>query len=759
MENEIQARRVTITGRVQGVGFRPFLYRLAHACGVAGWVRNDAGRVEVHVEGARDAVGRFVDGIVAQAPPLARPRLDGNAAAASEGHDAFRIVASRAGDPRDAHLPPDQFACDDCLAEMADPTARRHRYPFINCTQCGPRYTIIARLPYDRPNTSMAAFPLCADCRREYEDPLDRRFDAQPLACPACGPRLSFRSAEGESVDETEAALAECLRCLRAGQIVAVKGIGGYHLICDAANESAIARLRARKPRPDKPLAVMVGMAGADGLDGVREIAAPTPAEAALLVDPMRPIVLVRRRSDAPLVAAIAPGLGEIGVMLPYSPLHHLLLAEVGGPLVATSGNVSGEPVLTEATDVEARLGHVADACLHHDRPILRPADDALFRVVAGQPRPMRIGRGSAPAEVRLPRPFAVPVIGVGGQMKSTVCLTWGDRAVISPHIGELDTPRGLAIFEQVVADLQDLYGVRARRLACDAHPHYSASDWARRSGLPVTEVFHHHAHASALAGEHGITKPMVVFTWDGFGYGEDATLWGGEALVGRPGAWRRVASFRPFRIPGGDRAGREPWRSAAALCWDAKQPWDGVPGDVAFLRQAWWRSVNAPVTTAAGRLFDAAAALTGVCPEASFEGQGPMWLEAAAVGAGEAVVLPLFPDDHGLWRTDWAPLLPMLLDAGLSVAERAASFHASLAAVLVDQAKRLREQHRVQRVGLTGGCFQNRVLTEAAVAGLTAAGFDVLLPERVPCNDAGLSYGQVVEAAAQLSGVDEPRM
>jgi len=419
--SEREARRITITGRVQGVGFRPFLYRLAHACEVTGWVRNDAGRVEVHVEGDADAIGRFVDGIVAQAPPLARPRLAGSAPAASEGHDAFQIVASRAGDPRDAHLPPDQFACDECLAEMADPTARRHRYPFINCTQCGPRYTIIARLPYDRPNTSMAAFPLCADCRREYEDPLDRRFDAQPLACPVCGPRLSFRSAEGESVDDTEAALAACLRALRAAQIVAVKGIGGYHLICDAASESAIGRLRAHKPRPDKPLAVMVGMAGADGLDGVREIAAPTATEAALLVDPMRPIVLVHRRGDAPLAAAIAPGLTEIGVMLPYAPLHHLLLAEVGRPLVATSGNVSGEPVLTDAREAEARLGHVADAFLHHDRPILRPADDALFRVIAGRARPVRIGRGSAPAEVRLPRPFAVPVIGVGGQMKSTV--------------------------------------------------------------------------------------------------------------------------------------------------------------------------------------------------------------------------------------------------------------------------------------------------------------------------------------------------
>ena len=747
MENEVQARRVTITGRVQGVGFRPFLYRLAHACAVTGWVRNEAGRVEAHVEGAPEAVQRFVAGIVAQAPPLARPRVDGVEAAPADGYGEFRIVASCAGDASDAHLPPDQFACDDCLAEMADPAARRHRYPFINCTQCGPRYTIIARLPYDRPNTAMAGFPLCPDCRREYEDPLDRRFDAQPLACPVCGPRLSLRSAAGEPVDDTEGALAACVAALRAGQIVAVKGIGGYHLMCDATDAAAVARLRAHKPRPDKPLAVMVAMAGADGLEAVRRVAEPTPEEAALLRDPMRPIVLARRRPGSPLAEAIAPGLAEVGLMLPYSPLHHLLLREVGGPLVATSGNVSGEPVLTEAGEIEARLGHAVDAFLHHDRPILRPADDALFRRLAGAMRPLRLGRGCAPAELTLPFDLGVPLLAVGAQMKNTVALAWGRRVVVSPHIGELDTPRGLAIFEQVAADLQALYGVQARRLACDAHPHYTVSRWARQRALPVTEVFHHHAHAAALAGEHGIAEPLLVFTWDGVGYGEDATLWGGEALLGRPGHWQRVASFRPFRLPGGDRAGREPWRSAAALCWEVGRSWGGVTEDVGLLRQAWWRSVNSPVTTAAGRLFDAAAALTGLCHTGSFEGQGPMWLEAAARVAAEAIPLPLVCDPHDVWRSDWAPLLPMLLDEALPVAERAAIFHASLVDALVDQAVRVREGSRVVRVGLTGGCFQNRILTEAAVTRLEGAGFQVLFHAQVPCNDAGISYGQIIES------------
>ncbi|MGD2063394.1 MAG: carbamoyltransferase HypF [Nitrospirota bacterium] len=751
MRNEVQARRVTITGRAQGVGFRPFLYRLAHACAVTGWVRNDAGRVEAHVEGAPAAVQRFVERIVAEAPPLARPRVDGSGAVPAEGHDEFRIVPSREGDPSDAHLPPDQFACDDCLAEMADPAARRHRYPFINCTQCGPRYTIIERLPYDRPNTAMAGFPLCPDCRREYEDPLDRRFDAQPLACPVCGPHLSFRSAAGEWVDETEGALAACVAALRTGHVVAVKGIGGYHLMCDATDPEAVGRLRDHKPRPDKPLAVMVAMAGPDGLEAVRRVAEPTPEEVDLLRDPMRPIVLARRRSDSPLAETIAPSLTEVGLMLPYSPLHHLLLRELGGPLVATSGNVSGEPVLTAEGEIEARLGHAVDAFLHHDRPILRPADDALYRRVAGAMRPLRLGRGCAPAEVALPVALPAPLLAVGGQMKNTVALAWGRRVVVSPHIGELDTPRGLAIFEQVVEDLQALYGVKALRLACDAHPHYTASQWARSRDLPVTEVFHHHAHAAALAGEHRIAEPMLVFTWDGVGYGEDRTLWGGEALLGRPGQWQRVASFRPFRLPGGDRAGREPWRSAAALCWEVGRSWGGGGDEMGLLRQAWWRSVNSPVTTAAGRLFDAAAALTGLCHAGSFEGQGPMWLEAAAGGAARAIPLPLECDAHDVWRSDWEPLLSMLLDEELPVAERAAIFHASLVDALVDQAVRVRKETRVARVGLTGGCFQNRILTEGAVARLEAAGFQVLLHAQVPCNDAGIGYGQVVEAAARL--------
>lgn len=747
----IVARRLTVTGRVQGVGFRPFLYRLAHACGVAGWVRNEAGRVEVHVEKEAQAVERFIAAIVAEAPPLARPAVAAVEEAAVEGLDDFCIAASRGGGARDAHLAPDQFCCNDCLAEMADPHGRRHRYPFINCTQCGPRYTIIARLPYDRPNTAMARFPLCPECRAEYEDPLDRRFDAQPLACPVCGPHLALTDGDSPTIEDTTAALAGTAAAIRRGEVVAVRGIGGYHLLADAYNEAAIARLRERKPRPDKPLAVMVAQGGGDGLDGVRAIAAPTAAEAACLLDPMRPICLVARGGSRPLPESIAPGLAEVGVMLPYSPLHHLLLAEVGGPVVATSGNLSGEPVLTEPAEVEGRLRHVAGHFLHHNRPILRPADDPLFRVIGGKPRPLRLGRGCAPAEVELPFPVAEPLLAVGGQEKNTLCLAWEGRAVVSPHIGNLDTPRGLAVFEQVAADLQALYGVEARWLACDAHPRYTATRWARSRGLEVAPIYHHHAHAAALAGEHGEAGTILCFTWDGTGLGPDRTAWGGEALLGRPGSWRRVAALRPFCIAGGDRAGREPWRAAAALCWEAGVVWPDLPGDRDLLHHAWARGVNRFTTTAAGRLFDGAAALTGLCLTATYEGQGPMLLEAAAGGAvGAAIPLPLARADDGVWRADWAPLLPLLLDDHLSVAERAACLHATLAAALVAQAVAVGEESDVGVVGLTGGCFQNRLLTEQAAAGLAAAGFEVLLATRIPANDGGLSYGQAVEAAAR---------
>src|SRR5512139_3694713 len=769
------ARFITISGRVQGVGFRPFVYRLAHRHGIGGWVRNANGAVEIHAEGRPAQLQRFSDALLAEAPPLSAPGPLAIANRLAEAIEGFSILDSDAARTADIHLPPDGFVCADCLAELRDPADRRHRYPFINCTQCGPRYTLITALPYDRPNTAMRDFPLCPDCRREYENPLDRRFHAEPVACRVCGPHLLFApsplggegwgeggvvatqkagcrehtlsptlSLEGRgSRKGDEAALAAAVAALRAGKIVAVKGVGGYHLLCDAADDAAVARLRARKPRPAKPLAVMF-----HDLRSLHRAVHVTPQSEGLITSPERPIVLMPKRADAGLSDLIAPNLAEIGCLLPYSPLHALLLNDFGRALVTTSGNLSGEPVLTDNVEAQTRLSHLADAFLHHDRPIVRPADDPVYRAIAGAPRPLRIGRGNAPLELDLPSALAEPVLALGSHMKNTLCLAWGHRAVVSPHIGELDSARNLDTLAQVAADLQRLYQVQARRLIIDRHPGYGYRRYARDSGLPLAEVWHHHAHASALVWEFPDVNEWVVFAWDGVGLGEDMSLWGGEAFTGAPGRWRHAASMRPFRLPGGDKAGREPWRAAAALLWETGQPASFAPEP---LHQAWAAHLNSPATSSVGRLFDAAAALCGICTHASFEGEGPMRLEAVSETAvGEAVPLPLTRDSLGVWRTDWAPLLPMLGDNALSAAERASSFHLSLAQALVDQAQKVRAQTGIQTAGLTGGVFQNRVLAEAAIGRLEAAGFTVHLPRRVPVNDAGLSFGQIIELLHQ---------
>ncbi|MEW6353248.1 MAG: carbamoyltransferase HypF [Pseudomonadota bacterium] len=738
-----------LSGRVQGVGFRPFVYRLAHRHGLAGWVRNQAGQVEIFAEGDDAALDVFGAALLAEAPPLAEVRPLSCAPAAPQHLDKFSILPSAANAPEHIHLPPDYFICADCLKELHDPAERRYRYPFINCTQCGPRYTVIRCLPYDRPNTSLADFALCAQCRAEYENPLDRRFHAEPTACAACGPHLSFKTAEDEIVGSPS--LAACIAALRAGKIVAVKGVGGYHLMCDARNDAAVRRLRELKPRPHKPLAVMFPWRGADGLDMVRDAAQPAPVESALLCGPMRPIVLIKKLPAANLSQHIAPGLDEIGALLPYSPLHHLLLEDCGAPLVATSANISGEPVLTVNDETQTRLAHVADAFLHHNRPIERPADDPVFRNIAGKMRPLRLGRGCTPLELDLPFVLPRPLLAVGAQIKNTIALAWDRRAVISPHIGDLGALRSLEVFERVIADLQTLYGVRAEAVVCDAHPGYSATRWAQRARLPVKKVWHHHAHAAALAGEFPHVRQWLTFTWDGVGLGEDGALWGGEALLGHPGNWRRVATMRPFHLPGGEKAAREPWRSALALCWETGHVWRDAPVNNSLMTHAWQHRINCPQTSAVGRLFDAAAALLGLLHNASFEGQGPMYVETAAVAQAQSVTLPLRRNAQEIWQTDWEPLLPYLLNNNLPVSERAAGLHASLARALLHQARTLRDEHHVNNVGLSGGVFQNRILTEEAVHLLQNDGFTVYLAERAPCNDAGISFGQIIEAGSTI--------
>jgi len=744
---------VIVKGRVQGVGFRPFIARLARQHQLGGWVRNQAGEVRIAVCGEARALDLFLGEIVTHAPPLARPRIERVMPMQLNDDGTFTILPSESGDPRAAELPPDQSVCEDCLAEMADPAARRYRYPFINCTQCGPRYSIIRTLPYDRAGTTMAGFGMCSHCRAQYDDPADRRYHAQPLACPACGPRLWFRQGDQE-LHGNEEAIAACVRALRLGQTIAVKGVGGYHLLCDAANEDGIARLRRNKRRPAKPFAVMVPMPAKATTDWVRRLGELSDAETSLLHDSARPIVLVRRHPNSGLAEGIAPGLAEVGLMLPYSPLHHLLLRDYGGPLVATSANISGEPVLTDGPEVERRLATCCDGYLHHDRPIHRPADDPVVRVIAGRSQMLRLGRGTAPAVLDNPYKLDRPVLACGGQMRTAAALAWEDRVVVSPHVGDLGSVRSVDVFGAVADGMQQLYGVQAETALCDAHPGFSAHAWARRRGYGVITVPHHFAHASALAGEHGITEPLLVFAWDGLGLGTDGGLWGGEALYGSPGSWRRLGSFRPLRLVGADQVSYEPWRSAAAVCWELDMPWSTPLPERELVRHAWRKGINTHHSSAVGRLFDAAAALLGIIDTASYDGQAPAMLESIATDSGAAVPLPIHTGSDSVWRVDWEPLMRELMNSRASVSDRAGLFHASLAASLLHQTRAAQRQARVTCVGLTGGVFQNRLLTEQAVQLLCAHGFEVLLHERVPPNDGGLSYGQVVECAARQVSV-----
>lgn len=748
------AEQIVLNGHVQGVGFRPFVYRLAMTHQLHGWIKNEVGRVVIHVQGTAEAINEFKHTLINDAPPLSKPYLLQANSVELIPQQGFAIQTSEQNSEINIYLPPDYFLCPDCLHELFDKDNRRYRYPFINCTQCGPRYTLIKRLPYDRAHTTMAEFALCPACREEYNNPLDRRFHAEPIACPDCGPQLQFYSAASGLLNNTEQALQQCVDALRSGAIVAVKGIGGYHLMCDARNDESVQRLRQHKPRPHKPLAVMFPISPYHNLADVHAMVKLTHSSARLLLDPMRPIVLMPKQQDCELSAHIAPGLDEIGVLLPYSPLHFLLLRDFAGPLVATSANISGEPVMTNNQQVEQRLAHVVDAFLHHNRPIERPADDSVYRVIYNRPRPIRLGRGVAPLELTLPVKLDTPTLALGGHMKNSIALAWEDRVVISPHIGDLDTPRSLEVFQQVCLDLQQLYQVQAEQLVCDAHPAYASHRWAKQDGRPVFDVFHHHAHASAVAAENPDETSWLMFTWDGTGFGEDGTLWGGESFYGQPGRWQRVASQRPFYLPGGEKAGREPWRAALALCWEAQVDWPAQPANTDLLLRAWQQKLNSPQSTAIGRLFDAAASLTDVCHVASFEGQAPMQLEATAMQATcvTAVDLPLKQDRQRLLRSDWSPLLTMLLDKQRTAADRAACFHYSLARNILMQCNHFRGLNGDFAVGLGGGVFQNRLLSEITFDLLVEAGFRVYLPQQVPCNDGGLCLGQIMEAACRMN-------
>ena len=725
--------RLEARGAVQGVGFRPFVYRLARESGLDGFVANDPRGAAIEVEGPLAKLEGFVARLEAELPPPAAVHQLRRTRIAPGGERGFRILASTERGERTAQVLADLATCEACLAEVLDPADRRHAYPFANCTRCGPRFSIVRALPWDRPNTTMERFALCPACRAEYEDPRDRRFHAQPNACPACGPRLALWAADGRVLggDPLEGAA----RALCDGAIVAVKGLGGFHLMADAADGAAVTRLRSRKPRREKPFALMVrDLAQARAL--CRVDAAATQA----LASPEAPILLLPRRPGAPVHESVAPGNPYLGVMLPATPLHHLLLRRVGRPLVATSGNLSEEPICTDERDALARLAGIADLLLVHDRPIARHVDDSVAWIAAGETRLLRRARGFAPRPVPVEAELP-PLLAVGGHLKSSVALGVGRQVFVSQHLGDLETPEALGAFERVIEDFLRLYEVAPVAVAHDLHPDYASTRWALASGLRCIPVQHHHAHLAACLAENGCAGPVLGVVWDGTGYGPDGTIWGGEFLVGSAAGFRRVAHLRPFRLPGGDAAVREPRRSALALLHEI-----GEEIEPEVLRRMIEKGIHAPLTSSAGRLFDGVAALVGPWQRTSFEGQAAMGLEHLVDPAvGDAYPLDVVGEE-----LDWRPLVEALLDdrrRGAAPGAMAARFHNALVEGIVAVARAVGEP----AVALSGGCFQNRVLLERAAARLAAEGFRVLLHRHVPPSDGGISLGQVAVAAARL--------
>lgn len=744
---------IRVRGTVQGVGFRPSVYRLARASNLAGFVRNDSEGVWIEVEGDPEAVSAFPDLLRRESPPLSRINGIEVAELAAIGETGFRVDASSSQRAAGAIIPADSATCAACLRELFDPGNRRFRYPFVNCTDCGPRYTIVRETPYDRARTTMSVFALCSACREEYEDPSDRRFHAEPNACPDCGPRLEFTRTGLPSLFGEEA-LGAAAAALRGGEILAVKGLGGFHLAADATDDRAVALLRRRKQRPSKPFAVM-----ARDLRAAGKIAEIPAAAARALESPERPIVLLRANPGAAFARGIAPGLAEVGIMLPYTPLHHLLLA--GGPplLVMTSGNLSEEPIARESAEAVAKLSGVADAFLLHDREIHTRADDSVLRIVAGDAQPVRRSRGYVPKPIALPFD-SVPVLAVGAELKNTVCIARGNEAFLSPHVGDLENPEAARFFEEVIEKLRRLLNVEPVAVAHDLHPDYFSTRWAAASGLPRERVQHHHAHIASCLAEHGRTGPAIGIAFDGTGCGPSGELWGGEILVADLLAFRRVGHLRPLRLAGGEAAIREPWRMAAAALLDAGKSLDLLPGVDARrlrgVRQLLERNVRSPAATGAGRWFDAVAALCGFTGRATYEGQAAAELESLAGGSA----VESYPFELGdtvarvPFEVDLRPAVRQIardLREGVRAPVISARFHETLARAIQESSRRARRQTGVATVAFSGGCFQNRLLTERAKELLELDGFEVLVHRRVPPNDGGLALGQAAVAGFRL--------
>ena len=753
----VAAARLHVTGVVQGVGFRPFVHRLAVRHGLAGWVRNASGDVQIEVEGPAEAIADFARALEREAPPLARIERVRLEQIPPAGRGAFAIQPSAAESDRRQPISPDVAPCAACEAELFDPADRRYHYPFITCTDCGPRFTVIEAMPYDRERTSMRAFTQCPECLREYGDPTSRRYHSETNSCPTCGPRVWL--AGGDMVRYRPDPIAAAVRLLRAGLIVAVRGLGGFQLACDATDEQAVRRLRARKHRDAKPLAIMVRT-----LERARSLTSVTPQEAELLASRERPIVLLRRRPDAPLAPSVAPGLDTVGVMLAYTPLHHLLLDRAERPLVMTSGNLSEEPIATANDDAVRRLAGIADAFLLHDRDIVARYDDSVLRLAGGAPLFLRRARGYAPLPVDLPVASPVPLVAVGPHLKNTFALVHGRRAWVSQHIGDLENLETLEHFQSTLGDFRRLFHVEPVAAVRDLHPGYLSTRLAGELGLErIIPVQHHHAHIAAVLAEHGRTTPALGIAFDGTGYGDDTRVWGAEFLVADLAGYTRVGRLRYVPLPGGDLAARNPWRVARGYLTlepSATRAWArafvGVdPRELDLVDQQLAAGLNTPLASSMGRLFDAAVAVLGVRTTSQYEGQAAMELEALA-GTRPATPLPFAvrPGPDGIAELDPLPLLVALGEArarGGDPAELAAVFHESVAAAAAQLAARAAGEAGLDVVALGGGCFQNARLLSSLKRRLRRRGLQVLVPRRLSPNDGAVSYGQAAVAAAQL--------
>ncbi len=750
----MRAKSIHVTGVVQGVGFRPFVYTLARRLAIHGWVRNTSAGVDIHAEGTPEAVASFLAALTNEAPPLARIDRVSEQDAAPEDFTAFEIRESAAVENAFQPISPDMAVCADCLRELRDPADRRYRYPFINCTNCGPRFTLIKDIPYDRPLTTMAVFPMCDACAAEYHDPADRRFHAQPVACPACGPQVWLE--HGGDTINGDAAVRSAAEMLRAGKILAIKGLGGFHLACDATNPEAVSELRRRKGRAAKPFALMMRT-----LDVIRETCIVSEQEARLLISPAAPIVLLRRlqAGNGRIAPDVAPGQNTLGVMLPYTPLHVLIMEDEGGmpPLVMTSGNRSEEPIVTDNDAARDQLGELADAFLMHNREIYIRTDDSVMRVHGERELPIRRSRGYAPYPVKLPFE-SLPILAVGGEMKNTFCVTRDDYAFMSHHIGDMENYETIQSFESGIAHFERLFRITPEVIAYDLHPDYRATRYAvaraQAGGIPAVAVQHHHAHIASVMAEHGHPgdRPVIGVCFDGTGYGTDGTIWGGEFLIADYAGFQRPAFLKPVRLPGGDAATRKPARIAYSYLIASGEVPDGELAALSAVEQKTLRTqiergLNSPYTSSMGRLFDAVSSLIGVCQTTSYEGQAAIELEAVV----DPHETGLYPFERDGQQIDSAPVIQAVLAdvrAGIPAGVIAARFHNSVAAMIHEICARLGAISGLREVALSGGVFQNVTLLGKTIPLLGDAGFTVYTHQLVPPNDGGLALGQAVIAA-----------